>query len=141
MRYLFLCLLLASCAGNTLNKEQSTAMRKLMVRCELESTDIFKDQDAKLMPKYCECLLGKLASKKVYDEEGIDVAIQKLNFNYKVHTDVSRALMSEDQATIDRFPTDAVLSTGQRVDRCLDTAKAYFYEKEMDERISAKIGE
>jgi len=48
--------------------------------------------------------------------------------------------MSENQERIDRFPKDMIISTGRQMDKCLDQAKSFFYEKEMDQRIKSRMG-
>ena len=134
---------LVGCSGirTQLNDSEVHQMVRLQTRCEIESSEIYKTEDVKLMPIYCHCMLTSLADPTLLRTKGTEAAIKRLNDYYKISVDLSRAIMSEDQEKVDRFPKEMILSTGRQMDKCLDQAKSHFYEKEMDERIKVKLGE
>lgn len=134
---------LVSCSGirTQLNETEVKQISRLQTRCEIESGEIYKTEDEKLMPVYCRCMLTSLADPKILNTQGTEAALKRLNDYYKMSVDLSRAIMSEDQDRVNRFPKEMILATGRQMDKCLDQAKSHFYEKEMDERITAKLGE
>lgn len=135
-------LILVGCSGirTKFNEEDSTQVRKLQVRCEIESEDLYKAESKELMPIYCECMLKSLGNPNILKTKGAEAAIKNLSEYYIISSDISRAIMSENQERIDRFPKDMILSTGRQMDKCLDQAKSFFYEKEMDQRIKSRMG-
>jgi hypothetical protein len=86
-------------------------------------------------------MLTSLADPTILKTQGTEQALKRLTEYYKMSVDLSRAIISEDQSRVDRFPKEMILSTGRQMDKCLDQAKSHFYEKEMDERIKLKLGE
>lgn len=131
-------ILLTGCATEMTN-EQVQVVQRLHTRCSIEYTEILGESET-ITNDFCTCVLRKSAVYRGVDEMGFDKAFSILFKNYKITTDLARAIRSEDRDRLARFPRSQLDKAAKDLDYCLDEAKETSYEIELKDKVNDKLG-
>lgn len=129
---------LVGCASE-MTTDQVNSVSRLHARCTIEYAPIIEESE-EITNDFCTCLLKSSAVYRGVDELGFEKAFSILTKNYKITTDLARAIRSGDQKIYGRFPESELTKAAKRVDFCTDEAKENSYEQDIQEKVNGKMG-